>query len=383
MKKIIFITGLFPPDHCGIGDFTARLFEETKKTGVEAYVLTSTPKDNSQNSDPYVFRIVPKWKFSSYKIIRQTLSQFESNNTVIDLQYPSAGFEKNLFVNFLPWLLRFKGFTVAVTAHEYSTFSIKGRLRVLLTLLAAHKKIVVSETEKKALPKFLRKHLVVIPIGSNMPVHEKNENTIQQLRSKFQIQEGDPVLLFFGNIQPQKGFLELLQAFTEVRKKFSRAKLLLIGARVAEKTGSFDESYQKQLGPYFQEVTQFIQDNHLADALIQPGYVDKDEVSQYFYLATIGVFPFQDGATWRRGSFLASITHGIPTITTYDEKNTPEELKSVAIVPTQNPTELSKVLISYLSGERSLVELATNAKELTRYVDWAIITKTTKEVLGA
>jgi glycosyltransferase involved in cell wall biosynthesis len=380
MNTIIFITGLFPPEHCGIGDFTARLSEEVAKQGAQTWVVTH--KTSSGASQEHVLRVVDQWNFSAWKTLREALKNFDKKSTVIDIQYPSPVFGKNLFVNLLPWLLRFHGYRVAVTAHEYSTFSFKGKVRVLFTLAAAHKKIVVSETEKKKLPKFFQKRVFVIPIGNNIPVHPRNENAINDLRTKFGIAPSDAVLLFFGNIQPQKGFLELLHAFLKVRNSLPNTKLLLIGSRAKDATGSFDPSYQQSLDPYFEEAAAFIQEHDLQRSILETGYVEKNDLSQYFYLGTLGVFPFTDGASWRRGSLLASLAHEVPTITTLDVKNTPDTMKSIALTPVGDEKALSRTIISYLSGEADIEELKRSAKELVRYIEWEKVAKQTIEVLG-
>src|SRR5205814_10635910 len=70
------------------------------------------------------------------------------------------------------------------------------------------------------------------------------------------------------------------------------------------------------------------------DMFLWTGYLSPREVSAALRAADIAVLPYADGASFRRGSRLAVLEHGLPVVTTTPQKSKIQNPKSKI----QNPT---------------------------------------------
>src|SRR5690348_12387690 len=103
--RILFITGEFPPMQGGVGDCTNEIAQELAKRGVQVSVLTA---ENSSvvvrpPSAVNVLRRVKKWNWSALSIIRNTISETQSD--IYHIQYQPAAFGMHPMINFSPRLL--------------------------------------------------------------------------------------------------------------------------------------------------------------------------------------------------------------------------------------------------------------------------------------
>jgi glycosyltransferase involved in cell wall biosynthesis len=68
--------------------------------------------------------------------------------------------------------------------------------------------------------------------GVNLETFRLDERTVttgREIRSRFCITEDDVVIGYAGRFTPEKGILELLQAFDEIGKSYGNTRLLLVG----------------------------------------------------------------------------------------------------------------------------------------------------------
>ena len=61
-KKVAMVTGSFPDDPCGVGDYTARLSQELARQGIHVCVLTTDlPEIKSLHPSITVCKVVKSW----------------------------------------------------------------------------------------------------------------------------------------------------------------------------------------------------------------------------------------------------------------------------------------------------------------------------------
>ena len=122
------------------------------------------------------------------------------------------------------------------------------------------------------------------------------------------------------------------------------------------------------------------------DELVWTGYLEPSEVSAALLSADIAVLPYVDGASFRRGSLLAVLAHGLPIVTTSrsDRKVSPEsggqqewpELVDGANAILVQPGDASG-LVSAIETVASDAELrgrlAEGAAEVARLFSWTRI----------
>ncbi len=135
------------------------------------------------------------------------------------------------------------------------------------------------------------KPILSVPVGSNLP---DRSPTRLESRHSLGISEDEFVVADFGPSEPHRNMS--LFAFTvhNLQAQYARTTLLRVG-----KTGSTPMSVSPDL------------------RVIQPGEQSLEEVASTLSAADLFLAPYRDGVSTRRGSLLAAMQHGIPTVGTY------------------------------------------------------------------
>jgi glycosyltransferase involved in cell wall biosynthesis len=269
INKILFVTGSYPPDVCGVGDYSERLFNELK-TKFNFFELFYKANWSLNKLFPYLREIKSK------------------NADLIHFQYPTEGYG----YSFLPLLLMLflPKKKLIVTVHELSNRTFKARLFTMILLFFSNKIIVTNEIEYaflKKTPILKGKQIFIINIGSNIP------------RSKYGgriLAERKIDLAYFGHIRPIKG----LESFVTVANKFSSTKkCVIIGQNLSQY-----QPYLKKLQTKSENIDYIL--NGAA-----PETADMLCECKIIYL------PFPDGVSSRRGSLMAASLNGCVIVTTY------------------------------------------------------------------
>lgn len=123
-----------------------------------------------------------------------------------------------------------------------------------------------------------------------------------KLKEKLNINPTDKVIIFTGRIVPEKGVLELVEAFNKIKKK--NIKLLILGSPLNNLNAITE--YQKKVN----EIC-----NHNSN-IIFTGFVNYDEIYKYYNIADMSVLPsiWNDPAPL---TIIESLCSGLPIITTY------------------------------------------------------------------
>ena len=108
------------------------------------------------------------------------------------------------------------------------------------------------------------------------------EERIQNIRDKYKIKSEDKVIAYTGRIIEEKGVLELVKSFQQVKISTDyECKLMLIGSSwYSDMVGMTD--YQKRV---------FAESQKYEDAVIFTGYIDNDILPEYLAVADILVYP--------------------------------------------------------------------------------------------
>ncbi len=276
--NLTIITGSYPPDVCGVGDYTARL------------MATETAKDWTVYSDH-------DWGIGSLRRHIRAINAMKSER--INMQYPAEWYGWSLVPHLLTvyysWFTR-KRFSV--TIHEQIQMSLKAYLAELIMLATANKIIFTNQFEKnfavRRMP-WIERRCGVVKIFSNIGSSGKNKP----------IGEREISVAYFGQIRPIKGiekFISDMEAIT------GQHKVMLIG----QVPDGF-EGYAAGVVKAASEVGIEVRAN-LAD----------EEVSALLRNTRVAYLPFPDGASERRGSLLASMTNGAIVASTIGRFTTPE-----------------------------------------------------------
>ncbi len=216
----------------------------------------------------------------------------------------------------------------------------------------------------------------LIPIGSNIAAHSEDRQT---WRSAAGASASDFLIVYFGLVNRSKGLDVLLDAISQLSDLPIR--LVLVGA-VA---GSSDPTNAATL----QEIDAQIERLGLAPLIQRTGYLDDEAVSGYLAAADVVALPFNDGASYRRGTLMAAIQHGCAIVTTQPSLPIPTFIddENMRLVPPRDPAALANALRRLYDSPDERAKLRQGASALASAFDWTGIAQATvafyQQIIGA
>ncbi len=330
---VAMLSAEYPPQPGGIGDYTRRLGQALMERGQHVLVFTIydlrfTIYDLQQQDANLQSKIVNRkssWGWRIGRDIRAALQQIRPD--ILHIQYQTGAYGMHPAINFLPWRLRATQHrpAVVVTAHDLLPpylFPKAGPLRDWVTrrLLADADAVVVTNQEdfervggwelgvgswKRALqlPTPNSQLPALIPIGSNIAVVPPDGYDRAAWRARLGIGPDAMLLAYFGLISRSKGLDTLLDALAQLPARF---RLVVIGgAATAPEDRAYADAVRRQ-----------IERLGLEQRVTFTGHCAEADVSAHLLAADIAALPFADGASFRRGSLLAALAHGVSVVTT-------------------------------------------------------------------
>ena len=330
LNKILFVTGSYHPDVCGVGDYSKKLYESLK---TESIIIELFYKK--------------EWGISNiFSYLREIRSK---QVDIIHFQYPTEGYG----YSFLPLILMvcLPKKKLIITIHELSNRTFKARIFTLLMLFFNNRIIVTNEIEYNfinKIPILKKKNIFIINISSNIPA---SKNCLKEFSErKFD-------LAYFGHIRPEKG----LESFISVSKTLDLTKKCVIIGQNLNKYHS-----------YLQEL-QLKSDNL---SFILNG--SEKETAENLSDCKVVYLPFPDGVSSRRGSLMAAALNGCIIVTTYSEDKITNDFFSQYCYLVNNEIEAKAVIEKLLSEKESLSTKDTS--KLMSIFSWEDIAKKHVEV---
>jgi glycosyltransferase involved in cell wall biosynthesis len=262
------VSGSWPPDICGVGDFSEHLAGALEARG---YGVARV-------------RLGPHSVWTALRLI--LLSWFDSGSTI--LQYPTEGYGYSV----LPFFLALgRPSRTILYCHEYVS---KNRYcRWLLRRFKKHPRLLFGNhfdmsgfiTESGLVGKS-RAGWRVTGIPSNIPLHSRRTSPLNKI---------SPTICYFGQIRPGKALEGLLGVFEHISSLRPKWRIRLIGG-VPKNCGD----YANRLIAQFKELHSEVITNGSAT-----------EVSEALAGSDIFMALFPGGACERRGSLIAAMDHGL------------------------------------------------------------------------
>ncbi len=398
--KIGLISGEYPPQQGGVGDFTRELARALMAAGHEAQVVTGCTRQDArsgmQEEGIVVQRAIGSWGMRCWGQMAEVVRREQFD--VLNMQYEPAAYAMQVGVNFLPspWVRRSIKVPIVTTFHDLLVpylFPKAGPLRwKVVEYLARHSDAIIVTNEEdhshlSNLPVSLRypaeraawrqpltSNLHTIPIGSNIRPVDVSEPDRLAERAHWGIQPAEFLLGYFGFLNLSKGGGDLMQAFKVLLDVGLPVKLVLIGGR----TGSSDPTNTE----YAAQVEHLIEMLGVKERVIATGYLDAAAVSRALRACDVMVLPYVDGASLRRGSLLAAIAHGKAIVTTeprYPIAGLKHE-ESVLYVPPNDPASVANAVKQVLRDEALRTRLQSGASDAAKLYTWDRIAAQTAEV---
>ena len=269
--KIVLISGSYPPQVCGVGDYTRNLFDAS---GEGNWVLY-TSND---------------WRLRSLRKHIRSVSDLRPDAVV--LQYPTQGYGWSI----VPHLIgiyyscspRVK-FTLAL--HEFSQMSLKARMALWALLACVQSVIFTSRYEAsfgvKTLSRLRNRH-AVIPIKYNLEPVSKIRSFAERVRD----------VCYFGQIRPNKGVEQFVHDCKDLMKRQAGLSIYIVG--------QIPEGYES----YLQSVQRLIEGTSIQIV----ANLESAKATDFLNECKVAYLPFPDGISERRGSFLAAISNGLAVV---------------------------------------------------------------------
>ena len=276
--KIALISGSYPPNICGVADYTERLQEHLQTANVSVFVYSGKG-----------------WGLFSATRINRELSTIGAD--VYHIQYPATGYGWKLGPHLLSLLRPF-----VITIHECSQGHILRQLSLLSFTIRARKIIFTNEYEKRYAKRFapwIEKRSTVIPIGNNVPL----VCGVDKFSGK--------VVTCFGLIRPEKGLEQLIEMGRLFKARANGMIVRIIGTVLP---GSEE---------YYARLRDQSKDLPMEWRLGLAG----EPLSHALAETEVAYLPFPDGASERRSSLIAMLANGVAVITTRGP-HTPRDLCS-------------------------------------------------------
>jgi len=439
--RVCLVSAEYPPMQGGVGDCTHELGSALVQLGHQVAVVTSvakTPDDlsapgkvkaNEESAsvlhpasfagpEPAIYPVVSRWNWGSWGHVLQTVCTL--NSDILHIQYQTAGYGMHPAINFLPLRLRLMKQRphVVVTFHDLRVpylFPKAGAVRRGVTLSLARWSDAVIATNvqdyqslrqwystprcryRYCIPRNWRdcaprswrgwrgwrdlrgsslSHtpLHLIPIGSNIYPRPPAGYDRAAWRRSLGVYEGGVLLCYFGFLNESKGGETLFRALAEVARRGWQVKLLMIGGQVGDSDPT-NVAYAEHIQALGTELG-------LHDCVLWTGYTDAEQVSANLFAADICVLPYRDGASYRRGSFMAALAHGLPIVSTRPRApiDTLVDGDNILLVPADDPLATADAVERLASTPELRARLARRALELAQAFTWDSIAAKTAQV---
>lgn len=358
--SILLLVPTFPPDQCGVGDYTYQLALHLHGRGHRVTVL-GTRRDAPPPDVPFEFLpLVSNWHFPDVQTILDLVA--ERRPDVVHIQYHNEDYDRVEMISTLPLCLKetLPGTRVVTTLHNTRSFTFAPRLTMGVLLRFSDWLVVTNDADRDVLvqeyPLHAHKHSVV-PAAGGMPcppgLLAARDAHRARLRRELGLAKGDMLLAYFGFINEEKGLESLLHAMAALQRAAFPARLLLVGGLHSDREAA--------VSPYHQKILATIQELGVGSSIHVTGYLDGDSASRHLLAADLAVLPFRDGLTTKRSSFLSVLSHDLPALSTAGE-HLPEALRhreNVYLVPAGDPAATGQALaraVQELSRDRKLLD---------------------------
>ncbi len=379
--RILFVTGEYPPMQGGVGDCTNAIAQALAAADLQVTVLTSAGSGEGATRElgtARVQRAVKHWGWNTLSALRGTIVETQAD--IVHIQYQTAAFGMHPAINMAPRLLRSPRTRFAVTFHDLRVpylFPKAGPVREWITFQLARNcdaVIATNEEDYALLDGQYKGTRALIPIGSNIsptppPGYDRNA-----WRWRWGTAPNETLLSYFGFLNESKGGETLIRALALV----PGMKLLMVGGPI----GASDPTN----ADYLWRVKRLIAELGLETRVFWTDYMPPEEVSGTLLASDICVLPYRDGASFRRGTFMAALAHGLPVVTTVPLGGARTALavtnamapslprlrdgQNVCLVPPDQPEALAGAILR-LAGDSTLRKrLMQGALELALAFTW-------------
>lgn len=347
MTTWFILTGEYPPQPGGVGDYSRLLAEGLANAGDEVHVWTPGAAQAERPSTSLSIHGLPD-RFGRRSRSALGTALRTNPDVLVLVQYvPQAFGLRGMNLPFAHWIWQQRQYRIWIMFHEvaFPFESAKPTLLLLAiithimarTLRRAADRIFVSIPawmDLLAIPHTDRAKVHWLPVPSNVPVIDDGAAT-RAIRARL----GGTERLVIGHFGTFSGAVwELLHpAITAILREGAGHTMLLMG-----RNGTSARESLLRANPNF------------ADRVFATGELPAHELSVHLQTCDFALQPYPDGVSTRRGTVMAMLAHGVPVITSRGRltESLWWESGAVALAPPDDATALPSAA-KRLSEDRS------------------------------
>lgn len=375
--RLGLVTGEYPPTPGGVGDFSRQLSLALASIGHTVHVITrsSPPHEDGAVDGLTVHRRIRSWGAGSLTAIRRLARELALD--ILNIQYQAAAYGMSPPIHFLPAAA---GLPSAITFHDLRVpylFPKAGALRwqtILYFARSAAGVVVTNPEDRLTLERAGGvRAMREIPIGSNITPAPPPNYSRSRWRAARGAADSDLLVGYFGFLNASKGGETLFRALAQI----PHAKLILIGGREGASDPT-NAAYASQLDRLAAELG-------ISQRLIRTGYLPPAETTAALLACDVMAMPYADGASFRRGTFMAALAHGRPTVTTRPAVELPQlrDRENILLVPPRHPDALADAIRALWADAPLRARLAAGAAALADAFTWDKIAAQTAEFFSS
>lgn len=270
MKKIVVLSNMYPSkEHPTFGIFVKNQVMQLQKSGLDLEVIAIT---EARKGKFLTIKKYLKWFFQSFIYLLNHKSSISLTHA--HYAFPTGFLSligKKLFK--IPYVVTIHGGDIDKMAKK----NIRIQKLTKKILNEASKVITVGERLKKEVVENFgvqEERVTVLSMGVDRTVFQPKDK--KEVRETLGIEIEQDIILFVGNIIREKGLVELIQAFQQLRNKGLDVKLYLIGA-------SRDRHFKEEL-------MALIEEEH-AESIIFYGAVNQEELANWMAASNVLALP--------------------------------------------------------------------------------------------
>ncbi len=354
----------------GVGAYTRILAEMLTANGQSVSIFSSSAAE-SVHPAIALERSVTHWNGRGLILARRWAARHRLD--IVSLQYQTAAYQMSPWIHFLPDALR--PLPLVTTFHDLRPpywFPKAGPLRtwIVRRLAAASTGVIATNHEDFDV---LRRHRLseLIPIGSNIlsTVEHVDRVSVERTRLKLGCGTDSFLVAFFGLANRSKGLHMLIDALAILRSRGCPAVLVIVGGTAGTSDPS-NTDYAKQIDRQIAQLD-------LHDQVRFTGYLDDASVHAHLMAADCIALPYEDGASFRRGSLMAALRCGMTIVTTTPRIQIPEFVdgENMVFTPPFDADTLAKNLWVLWLHPDLRARLQRGAAALSQAFDWETIAR--------
>ena len=305
--RVLMVSGSFPPIHCGVGDYTARLSDALRcRPDIDIRVVT-TAAPRVAAAPSYVEPAVERWQAGALHNYARVLRNFKPD--IVHVQYPAQGYGTWSGPAAVAGIARrTTDARIVQTWHEYpqSLLEPAGWTLVAMGLVGDAMIYVRPDYENhlhgplKSVARRMPRHFV--PNAAAVPAVDLAPRERQEIRDALQVGERR-MIAHFGFAHPHKGVHRIF----EVANPASDHIVLI---------GELNEA-----DPYHAKLLQLTRSAPWQGRVTLCGFVDSERAARILAAADAVVFPFEKGGGIWNSSVHAAVAQGTLTIVTSTDRS--------------------------------------------------------------